>query len=171
MRKDALSIQPKPTDLAQLARAVVENLRQQAEAAGSAITLEAPPALPGVWDEFRIEQVLTNLLTNALRYGSGKPVEMVVRQDGDIAHVGVRDHGIGIAPEDQARIFGQFERTEDSRKHAAGLGLGLYITRKIVDLHEGRIGVESAPGAGSLFIVELPLAPPPPPPRQGPAQS
>jgi signal transduction histidine kinase len=163
MRRDALSIQTKPVDLAALSRAVVENLRQQAEAAGSTITLEAPAELRGVWDEFRIEQVLTNLLTNALRYGGGKPVQMVVRrtgQDGDgggMAEVAVRDQGIGIAPEDHARIFEQFERTDDSRKHAAGLGLGLYITRKIVDLHGGRIGVQSAPGEGSRFVVELPL--------------
>ncbi|KAF1066749.1 hybrid sensor histidine kinase/response regulator [Variovorax sp.] len=164
MRKDALSIQPKPTDLAQHARAVVENLRQQAEAAGSEISLQAPAELPGVWDEFRIEQVLTNLLTNALRYGGGRPVEMVVAQVGTgedgFARVSVRDRGIGIAAEDQARIFEQFERTEHSRKHAAGLGLGLYITRQIVDLHGGRIGVESAPGEGSTFSVELPLAAP-----------
>ena len=164
MRKDALSIQPKPTDLAQLARAVVENLRQQAEAAGSEISLQAPLELPGVWDEFRIEQVLTNLLTNALRYGGGQPVAMTVEQVGagedGFARVSVRDRGIGIAAEDQARIFEQFERTEHSRKHAAGLGLGLYITRQIVDLHGGSIGVESAPGEGSTFSVELPLAAP-----------
>jgi len=160
MRRDALSIKTEPVDLAALARAVVENLRQQAEAAGSAITLIAPAELHGVWDEFRIEQVLTNLLTNALRYGGGKPVEMVVQQMGGTARVAVRDQGIGIAPEDQERIFKQFERTKDSRKHAAGLGLGLYITHKIVSLHGGQIGVESAPGEGSRFVVDLPLEPP-----------
>jgi signal transduction histidine kinase len=160
MRRDALSIQTKPVDLAELSRAVVENLHQQAEAAGSTITLEAPAELRGVWDEFRIEQVLTNLLTNALRYGGGKPVEMVVRQvddNGGMAQVAVRDQGIGIASADQGRIFEQFERTADSHKHAAGLGLGLYITRKIVSLHGGHIGVQSAPGEGSRFVVDLPL--------------
>jgi len=160
MRRDALSIKTEPVDLAALARAVVENLRQQAEAAGSAITLIAPAELHGVWDEFRIEQVLTNLLTNALRYGGGKPVEMVVQRMGGTARVAVRDQGIGIAPEDQERIFKQFERTKDSRKHAAGLGLGLYITHKIVSLHGGQIGVESASGEGSRFVVDLPLEPP-----------
>ena len=157
MRRDALSIQPKPVDLAALARAVVEGLRQQAEAAGSVIALEAPGELRGVWDEFRIEQVLTNLLTNALRYGGGKPVEMMLFERDGTAHITVRDQGIGIAPEDQERIFEQFERTDDSRKHAPGMGLGLYITRKIVGLHGGRIEVESRPGEGSLFHVELPL--------------
>jgi signal transduction histidine kinase len=157
MRRDALSIQPQPVDLAALARAVVEGLRHQAEAAGSVIGLEAPGELRGVWDEFRIEQVLTNLLTNALRYGRGKPVEMMLSQAGGIARITVRDQGIGIAPEDQERIFEQFERTDDSRKHASGLGLGLYITRKIVGLHHGRIEVESTPGQGALFKVELPM--------------
>jgi signal transduction histidine kinase len=157
MRRDALSIQTKPVDLAVLAHAVVENLRHQAEAAGVAIALEAPAELHGVWDEFRIEQVLTNLLTNALRYGGGKPVEMLVQQVGEAARVSVRDHGIGIGPDDQERIFEQFERTDDSRKHAAGLGLGLYITRKIVGLHDGQIRVESTPGQGATFIVDLPL--------------
>ena len=157
MRRDALSIQPQPVDLAALARTVVEGLRHQAEAAGSEIALEAPGELRGVWDEFRIEQVLTNLLTNALRYGRGKPVEMMLSKAGGIARITVRDQGIGIAPEDQERIFEQFERTDDSRKHASGLGLGLYITRKIVGLHHGRIEVESTPGHGALFKVELPL--------------
>ncbi|MBD9665324.1 signal transduction histidine kinase [Variovorax paradoxus] len=157
MRRDALSIQPKPVDLVALARAVVEGLRQQAEAAGSVIALEAPRELRGVWDEFRIEQVLTNLLTNALRYGGGKPVEMMLWERDGAAHITVRDQGIGIAPEDQQRIFEQFERTDDSRKHAPGLGLGLYITRKIVGLHGGRIEVESRPGEGAVFHVELPL--------------
>ncbi len=155
MRRDALSIQTKPVDLAVLAHAVVENLRHQAEAAGVAIAMEAPAELHGVWDEFRIEQVLTNLLTNALRYGGGEPVEMVVQQVGDAARVSVRDHGIG--PDDHERIFEQFERTEHSRQHAAGLGLGLYITRKIVGLHDGQISVESTPGQGATFIVDLPL--------------
>jgi signal transduction histidine kinase len=157
LRRDTLSIQPKAVDLAALARAVVEGLRQQADAAGSAIALEAPQQLHGVWDEFRIEQVLTNLLTNALRYGRGKPVEMQLREVDGMAHIAVRDQGIGIAPEDQDRIFEQFERTDDSRKHAPGLGLGLFITRRIVCLHGGRIEVESTPGEGALFRVALPL--------------
>ncbi|QOF81427.1 hybrid sensor histidine kinase/response regulator [Variovorax sp. 38R] len=167
LRRDALSIQTKPVDLAELARAVVDNLRHQAEAAGCAISLEAPDTLRGVWDEFRIEQVLTNLLTNAMRYGGGKPVEMTVRLDGDNAVVSVRDQGIGISPEDHQRIFEQFERTDVSRKHAAGLGLGLYITHKIVSLHAGRIGVESTPGQGARFFVELPLQTPPAAPDAG----
>jgi signal transduction histidine kinase len=175
MRSGSLSIEPKPVDLAVMARRVVESLAQQAEAAGSTVTLTAPASVRGVWDEFRIEQVLTNLLTNALRYGGGKPIEVLVGEEvgekGGVARMSVRDQGMGIAAEDQERIFEQFERTEDSRKQAPGLGLGLYITRQIVRLHGGEIGLESAPGQGALFCVSLPLqAPPPaPPPTPSPA--
>ncbi|MDM0113869.1 hybrid sensor histidine kinase/response regulator [Variovorax sp. J22R133] len=157
MRSGSLSIQPKPVDLSALARGVVENLAQQAEAAGSAISLSAPAPVRGIWDEFRIEQVLTNLLTNALRYGGGKPVEVRVGTSGSWGYMAVRDHGMGIAARDQERIFEQFERTDDSRKRAPGLGLGLYITRQIVLAHGGRIEVESAPGLGAAFRVELPM--------------
>ena len=157
MRSGSLSIQPKPVDLVALARGVIENLTQQAEAAGSPIGFDAPSAVHGQWDDFRIEQVITNLLTNALRYGGGKPVQVHVGASHDWAQVIVRDHGMGIAPEDQARIFEQFERTEASRKRAAGLGLGLYITRQIVEAHGGRVELQSAAGAGSTFRVNLPM--------------
>ncbi|HEY9224162.1 MAG TPA: hybrid sensor histidine kinase/response regulator [Variovorax sp.] len=161
LRSGSLSIRPKPVDLAALARRVVESLVNQAEAAGSTLDVEASQAIDGVWDEFRIEQVLTNLITNALRYGRGSPVAVAVTRSGDHAVMTVRDQGIGIAPEDHGRIFEQFERTDDSRKHAAGLGLGLYITREIVHAHGGEIMLESAPGEGALFRVTLPLHAPP----------
>lgn len=161
LRSGSLSIRPKPVDLAALTRRVVESLVNQAEAAGSTLDVEASQAIDGVWDEFRIEQVLTNLITNALRYGRGSPVAVAVTRSGDHAVMTVRDQGIGIAPEDHGRIFEQFERTDDSRKHAAGLGLGLYITREIVHAHGGEIMLESAPGEGALFRVTLPLHAPP----------
>lgn len=161
LRSGSLSIRPKPFDLSAMAKRVVESLVNQAEATGSTLDIDAPQPIDGVWDEFRIEQVLTNLITNALRYGRGSPVTVVALRVGDQAVMAVRDQGIGIAPEDQGRIFEQFERTDDSRKHAAGLGLGLYITREIVRAHGGEITVESAPGEGALFRVALPLHAPP----------
>ncbi|UST53455.1 hybrid sensor histidine kinase/response regulator [Comamonadaceae bacterium OTU4NAUVB1] len=161
LRQGALSIRPKPFDLAAMARRVVESLANQADAVGSTLELHAPAEVPGTWDEFRIEQVLTNLLTNALRYGGGKPVAVEVAAGaGGRVRMSVRDRGIGIAPQDQARIFEQFERTDDSRRHAAGLGLGLFITREIVRAHGGAITVESRPGEGSCFEVTLPARPP-----------
>jgi signal transduction histidine kinase len=166
LRSGALSIQPKPFDLAAMAARVVDSLGQQAEAVGSTITLHAAGPVQGMWDEFRVEQVLTNLLTNALRYGGGKPVRVEVgvaaasagfAGAAPQASMTVRDGGMGIATADQERIFEQFERTADSKKHAAGLGLGLYITRQIVRAHGGEISVESQPGAGAVFRVTLPL--------------
>jgi len=161
LRSGSLSIRPKPFDLSALAHRVVDSLVHQAEASGSHIQLDATTVIDGLWDEFRIEQVLTNLLTNAMRYGRGNPVAVAVHLVDGEAQLTVRDQGIGIAVPDQARIFEQFERTEDSRKHAAGLGLGLFITREIVRAHSGTIEVESAPGEGALFRVTLPLAAPP----------
>jgi signal transduction histidine kinase len=157
-RTGNLAIVPGTFDLAASARAVVEAIQAQAEGAGVALTLAAPQALPVVGDEFRIEQVITNLLTNALRYGQGKPVAVAVgvREHEREAFVSVRDQGMGIAAADQERIFEQFERT-DGVSQIAGLGLGLYIARQIAQAHEGRLEVRSAPGDGAEFILSLPL--------------
>jgi signal transduction histidine kinase len=157
-RTGKLAVLPAPFDLAASAQIVVEAIQEQAKAAGVQVTLAAPPALPVDGDEFRIEQVITNLLTNALRYGGGKPVAVTVgeRPDEREAFVSVRDQGMGIAPADQERIFEQFERTEGAAQ-VAGLGLGLYIARQIAQAHQGRLEVRSAPGEGAEFILSLPL--------------
>ena len=105
-----------------------------------------------------MEQVLINLLSNAIKYGAGAPIHVVVRGLADRALLVVRDHGIGIAEADQARIFERFERAVSVRNFG-GLGLGLYIVRWIVTSHGGTIRVESKPGAGATFLVELPLRP------------
>lgn len=156
MRRGTLAIAPGPADLARLVRRVVESHADQAAAVGSPLEVQAPPSLAGVWDEFRIEQVVANLLTNAMRYGGGQPVQVKVEAADGQARVTVRDHGIGIAKEDQARIFNQFERAVD-KQVAPGLGLGLYISWEIVQAHGGRIEVASEPGQGSTFTVHLPL--------------
>ncbi|AMM23597.1 hybrid sensor histidine kinase/response regulator [Variovorax sp. PAMC 28711] len=160
LRSGSLSIQPAPVDLASLAERVIENLAQQAEVAGCVVTLDAPAPVEGLWDGFRIEQVVTNLLTNAMRYGGGKPIAVTVAQSANETRLSVRDEGIGIAPEDHVRIFGQFERTDNSRKKVSGLGLGLYITQQIVEAHGGHMVVESALGEGARFVVVLPPRPP-----------
>jgi signal transduction histidine kinase len=157
IRSGALSVRPVRTELSLLLQRVIDDLEQQAAAAGSAISLHAPQPVDGCWDEFRIEQVMVNLLTNALRYGGGKPVEVSLAPTGEGAHIEVRDHGIGISAEDQSRIFHQFERAGGGRS-ADGLGLGLYITQQLVEAHGGRIGVASEPGRGSVFSLDLPHA-------------
>jgi len=156
-RTGNLAIVPAKFDLAASAQAVVDAIQEQARTSGVSLTLAAPEGLPIVGDEFRIEQVITNLLTNALRYGGGRPVAVTVGVREPEAFISVRDQGMGIAPADQERIFEQFERTEGAAQ-VAGLGLGLYIARQIAQAHQGRLEVRSAPGQGSEFILSLPLA-------------
>jgi signal transduction histidine kinase len=157
IRSGTLSVRPVATELSALLKRVIDDLAQQATAVGSTIALHAPQTADGWWDAFRIEQIVVNLLTNALRYGGGKPVEVSLRPAVDGAHIEVRDHGIGISPEDQQRIFDQFERAGGGGS-ADGLGLGLYITQQLVEAHGGKIAVASEPGRGSVFSVFLPYA-------------
>lgn len=156
IRTGKLSIRPSRTDLAQLVGNVVESFAAQMEACGCELRLDRAESIVGVWDAFRIEQVLANLLTNAMRYGAGKPVQVSVAACAEGASIEVRDHGIGISPKSFERIFCQFERAEGS-EGSAGLGLGLFIADQIVRAHDGRIQVQSQEGQGSLFRVVLPL--------------
>ncbi|GFM81226.1 hybrid sensor histidine kinase/response regulator [Pseudomonas cichorii] len=156
IRTGKLSIRPSAFDLSELVSQLLENFSAQITATESTVTLFADETVIGVWDEFRIEQVVANLLTNAMRYGARKPITVRVYCEDGEARVEVIDQGIGISRENQARIFQQFERV--TAKHAvAGLGLGLFISEQIVLAHGGRIVVESEEGKGSTFRVCLPL--------------
>ncbi len=157
IRSGKLSIRPAPTELAALLERIVSDMAQRTEAAGNSITLHAPQPVEGVWDEFRVEQIIINLLTNALRYGGSKPITISLSAADGRAQVEVRDQGEGISPADQLRIFKPFERagTKDVRE---GLGLGLYIARQLAESHEGTLDVDSTPGQGAAFRLTLPLA-------------
>lgn len=164
IRSNRLSIRPEEVDLPALLARVVNNLSNQALAAGCSITLHAEQPVIGFWDEFRIEQVVINLLTNALRYGEGKPVDVHMTALPEGVRIDVRDSGRGISAADQKRIFGQFERAVAREgDKTGGLGLGLYITHQLVQAHGGSIAVQSQPGKGSVFTVTLPLQVPPEP--------
>jgi two-component system sensor kinase FixL len=141
-------------DLADLVNEVVTRLRRRAELAGSPLRV-AVPAVRGDWDRLRLEQVLTNLLVNALKYGGGQPIDVSGSIEDAHALVEVRDRGIGIAAEDAERIFEKFARAVPPAY--GGLGLGLYIVRRLVEAHGGTITVESALGCGSTFRLRLPL--------------
>jgi PAS domain S-box-containing protein len=150
-----LDLEREPTDLADVVEEAVGRLDETARRAESPISVRAEAALVGEWDRSRLDQVVTNLLTNAINFGRGRPVEVEAsRRDGN-ALLTIRDHGIGISPEHQARIFERFERAVSNRSYA-GIGLGLWICRQIVEAHGGTIGVESEPGHGATFRVELP---------------
>jgi signal transduction histidine kinase len=151
-----LQLQREQFDLAVLVEEVAARFSEEAARAGSRIHVEARGEAVGKWDRMRIDQVVTNLVSNAVKYGQGKPIEVIVEADagGGGVRVRVRDEGIGIAPEQQARIFNRFERAVSSN-HYGGLGLGLWIARQMVEAHGGAITVESGPGS-SCFTVELP---------------
>jgi PAS domain S-box-containing protein len=150
-----------PVDLSEIVRDLTERLHSELQLARCALELEAAPGVSGLWDRTRLEQVVANLLTNAMKYGKGKPVRVTVGSRDDRATLSVQDFGIGIAAEDQARIFERFERAVSMRTYG-GLGLGLYLTRQIVEAHGGTIHVASELGKGSTFTVELPRAAPAP---------
>ncbi|PVZ59092.1 hybrid sensor histidine kinase/response regulator [Pseudomonas sp. B1(2018)] len=156
IRTGKLSIRPTRFDLSTLVRDLLHNFSRQIDAAETSVTLDAEQPVIGNWDEFRIEQVISNLLTNALRYGAKSPVSVKVYSEGGLALVDVRDQGIGIDEENQKRIFQQFERVS-ARQAVAGLGLGLFISEQIVTAHGGTITVQSRIGEGALFRVCLPL--------------
>jgi PAS domain S-box-containing protein len=151
-----LDLQLERCDLSDITREVAERMADQAARAGCAIRLNLGRRLVGSWDRVRVEQVITNLLTNAFRYAPGEPVEVSLEELDGRAKLRVRDAGPGIAQQDQRRIFERFERASRSRRHG-GLGMGLYITREIAKAHGGTVDVSSEPGNGAEFIVELPL--------------
>jgi len=152
-----LQLSREMVDLSEAVRAVAGGLSEQATRAGCSVSLSAPTAVTGYWDRFRIEQVITNLLTNAFKYGAGKPVEVSVEATDSVARLRVRDHGTGIAPEAVERIFERFERFA-SGHHQKSLGVGLYIARQVIDAHAGVVRVEQTSATGSTFLVELPRA-------------
>lgn len=153
-----LPITPETVEVAALLREVIERYREQAETSGSKLLLRIQEGIVAHWDRFRIEQVITNLLSNAIKYGDGKEIEITFSAENDVARISIRDHGIGIATPDHGKIFRQFERLHH-HTHIAGLGLGLYISRSIVERHRGQLRFESEKGNGALFWIEIPLRP------------
>jgi two-component system sensor kinase FixL len=158
MRLGKLELRTEDLDLAEVARGAVEHLHAELARSGSLLRVDLSP-IQGRWDRLRIEQVITNLLVNAAKFGEGNPIALEVSGEGDRARIRVTDRGIGIPPEHLARVFDRFERAVPSH-HFGGLGLGLYIVRQIVEAHGGEVKVESSPGSGTAFTVDLPREPP-----------
>jgi signal transduction histidine kinase len=143
-------------DLALIVREEASRLELEASQASCEIHCQLAERVMGQWDPIRLEQVISNLLSNAIKYGAGHPIEVTLTVDQQTACLVVRDHGIGIAAPDLARVFGRFERAVSAR-HYGGLGLGLFITKQIVEAHGGKVHVDSEIGQGSRFVVHLPL--------------
>lgn len=141
-------------DLMEIVHDVLERLAGLFDRANCEISVIGPPSVDGEWSRFGLEQVLTNLLVNATKYGCGKPIQIIVEADEHRVMLRVIDHGIGIARKDQERIFERHEQLPGPRPHG-GLGLGLWIVSRIVAALDGRIHVESRLGQGAVFVVEL----------------
>jgi two-component system sensor kinase FixL len=159
LRLGRLHLRLEELDLVELVRESMLHVDEETARPASSVDLLGAGAVPGRWDRVRLEQVVTNLLSNAVKFGEGKPIIITVAAAGDKARIDVRDQGIGIEPGDQERVFGRFERAVPPH-HFGGLGLGLYISREIVEAHGGTITLASAPGSGTTFTVELPREPP-----------
>ncbi len=158
IQRGELALELEPFDLATEIRAVIARLQVQIEQAKCSLTFEACEGLVGTWDRSRIDQVATNLLSNAIAYGAGKPIAVSLERaaDSGFARMTVTDGGIGIRADRIPYIFERFERATSVRNYG-GLGLGLYIARQIVSAHGGSISVESVLGRGATFTVDLPL--------------
>ncbi|MFP2895756.1 ATP-binding protein [Corallococcus sp. 4LFB] len=155
IRTGTFELAVQEVDLTQLASDVLERLSGQLVQTGCLATLEAPPKLVWAADLRRLEQVLTNLITNAMRYAPGGPLAVRLDARNDLVRLEVRDHGPGVPESQRDSIFDRFERGIASR-HAGGLGLGLFISKQIIAAHGGRISVEGPPDGGACFVVVLP---------------
>ena len=144
-------------DLADIVATAVDRLHETAAIAGCELSVATDPAI-GTWDRSRIDQIVTNLVSNAIRYAAGSPIAITVARRADDAIIEVRDRGPGLPDGQLTRIFQRFERGA-SMRHYAGLGLGLYVVRQITEAHGGNVTAENAAGGGACFTVRLPLGP------------
>lgn len=160
IRLGRMELRREPVDLAALAREVAAPYQADLDLArGSSVRVVAPAPVEASIDRVRIEQVIGNLLANAVKFGEGKPVEVRVEAAGGAARIVVADSGVGIEAAEAERIFGRFERAAPAQ-HYPGLGLGLYVAREIVEAHGGSIHARGEPGKGAVFTVELPAGAP-----------
>jgi signal transduction histidine kinase len=151
-----LTLEPTPFDLRELLMEIAGRFEEQTKATGCVLSVDVPEPVSVLWDRNRFDQILTNLVSNAVKYGRGRPVDVRAVAAADRAHVTVRDQGMGIAPEDQIRVFQRFERAVNAG-HLDGMGLGLWIVRQLVEAHRGTITLTSEVGVGSTFALDVPI--------------
>lgn len=157
-----LELERETFDVCELVREVAERFEEEAARSGVTLDVRTPGPVRGNWDRMRLDEVITNLLANALRHGAGAPVRILVENLGSRVRLVVQDEGPGVPERDQERVFERFERAVPDQG-AGGLGLGLWIVRQIVEAHGGHIELKSRPGAGARFSLDLPRSPAPTP--------
>jgi signal transduction histidine kinase len=155
IRAGALLFEDATVDLVEVVRDAVSRLEPDIERSGSTVVIEAPRPVIGHWDRVRLDQIVTNLVINALKFGLGRPIEIAVDAGDRVATLAVVDRGLGVPPAQREAIFSPFERAVSGR-HYGGLGLGLFIVRTIVSRYGGSVHVEPRGGGGSRFVVRLP---------------
>jgi len=155
LNAEKIQLQPSPFDLCELIRECVRKYEQMASRAGSPLHCLVEQPVFGTWDRMATEQVLDNLVSNAIRYGDSKPVNLDLTADEHRVEVRVVDRGIGIAPAERTRIFERFEQGSGAPR-SGGFGIGLWLSNKLVRAQGGELQVESEVGQGSTFIVSLP---------------
>ena len=146
-----------PCDLAAIAGDVCAGFAREAASGGSTIVLSAPGDVVGQWDRLRVEQIVRNLVSNAVRFGAGQPVEVAVSGDDDTGVLSVTDHGVGIAPGHHDKIFARGERI-NGHQYRGGFGVGLWVVRTLCTAMGGQVAVDSELGRGARFTVRLPRA-------------
>jgi signal transduction histidine kinase len=151
----ALALDPQPVALDEVVARAMAELQPDLARAGCEIGLALDPSVRGRWDPRHLEQIVIHLVSNAMKFGGGRPIEVRSGRAGSEAWLTVADHGVGIEPAARDRIFDRFDRGL-AGQHQGGLGLGLYLCRRLVELHGGTISVESEPGGGATFRVTLP---------------
>jgi signal transduction histidine kinase len=151
-----LCLLPVPCDLAIVVKTVIETFADAARHAGSRIDTDLPPSLPGTWDQLALEQIIGNLVSNAIKYGASRPVMVRLTGSDDAVHLQFRDRGPGMSTEHRGRIFEHFERVVGPSDRHSGFGIGLWVIRHLVEAMHGTIAVEDAQGGGTIVDVALP---------------
>jgi signal transduction histidine kinase len=151
-----LRLEPALVDVSALVRETAQGYALLAARAGCPLRLDVPDGVAATLDRLAVEQVLDNLISNALRFGAGKPIDVRLTAGGDGLALAVRDRGAGLSEADRARIFGRFEQAVGQRRHG-GFGIGLWLVYRLVSAMGGDVAVESRPGEGATFVVRLPL--------------
>lgn len=152
-----MHLEREDTDLLSLTKQVKQSFSELIKAGKYKIEIHANHAVVGKWDKSRIEQAITNLVSNAIKYGEGKPISITIFKSGGKGKFIIKDQGMGIPQQEQKIIFDLFKRASGADKYKKGLGVGLFITAQIINMHGGKINVSSAPAHGTMFTIELPF--------------
>ncbi len=148
--------EPEPCDIAILLRDIAGEFAAAALRAGTSITVTTPPSLFGTWDRLALEQIIDNLVSNAIKYGARTPIELSAEFRDEQVRIDVCDHGTGIPADQRERVFGQFERAVGQTERQSGFGVGLWIVRQLTEAMGGAVEVGDTPGGGASFTVNLP---------------